>query len=158
MQKYSQFIITVIAFILPNLVCAQILKEDIKQPFHGCATDVLQHNNPSLRQAQNALDADLYHLLEQQNFQQNKGINAVYTIPVVIHIVHNNGAENISNVQAQTAITHLNAAFQQNGNARIQFCLAQRDPQGNPTTGITRDVSPLTNMTVETQEIGRAHV
>jgi len=29
---------------------------------------------------------------------------------------------------------------------KIQFCMAERDPNGNATNGITRDVSPYTIM------------
>ncbi|MEY4927841.1 MAG: hypothetical protein RI894_2277, partial [Bacteroidota bacterium] len=154
MKHFLQFIVLIIGFLLPNMMYAQDfnLVSKTEEVFHGCATDVLHRNNAVLRQAQNVLDANV---MSVQNLQNLKSLSptAVYTIPVVIHIIHNNGAENISNAQAQTAITHLNAAFQANGNARIQFCLAQRDPQGNATTGITRNVSPLTNMTMETEDL-----
>jgi gliding motility-associated-like protein len=75
-------------------------------------------------------------------------------LPVVVHIIHNNGPENISDQQVLTAIQHLNEAYANIGyydpsdgvNTNIQFCMAQRDPNNNPTNGITRDVSPYTNM------------
>jgi len=78
----------------------------------------------------------------------------VALLPVVIHIVHNNGAENISDAQVKQGIQYLNEAYAalgyyNNGNStnvQVQFCMAQRDPQGNATTGITRDVSPYTVM------------
>jgi hypothetical protein len=81
-------------------------------------------------------------------------VNAVITLPVVVHIIHNNGSENISDAQAMTAIQNLNAAYANTGyydpsngvNTEIQFCLAQRDPNGNATNGITRNVSPYTVM------------
>src|SRR5690242_2648886 len=80
--------------------------------------------------------------------------NAVVTLPVVVHIIHNNGSENISNAQVFTAIQHLNEAYANSGyydpadgvNTNIQFCLASRDPNGNATNGIDRVVSPLTVM------------
>lgn len=79
---------------------------------------------------------------------------AVVTLPVVVHIIHNNGPENISDTRVLTAIQHLNEAFANTGyynpatgvNTNIQFCLAQRDPGGNLTNGITRNVSSYTNM------------
>ena len=79
---------------------------------------------------------------------------ADYTLPVVVHIVHNNGAENISDAQVIEGIQHLNEAFANTGpydpstgvNTNIEFCLAKRDPQGLATTGITRTISSLTNM------------
>jgi gliding motility-associated-like protein len=129
-----------------------LIAQSNKTVFHGCATDALHRDNAVLRQAQNDLDTKVAAVLNLSDLK-NLSPAAVYTIPVVIHIIHQNGTENISDVQAGTAITHLNTIFQQNGSARIQFCLAQRDPQGNATTGITRTVSPLTNMTSETDDI-----
>lgn len=86
---------------------------------------------------------------------------STYTVPVVVHIIHNNGPENISNAQVLNAIQQLNDAFSNSGvyqdpngvNTNIQFCLAQQDENGNFTNGINRVVSPLTNVTVETDDI-----
>lgn len=83
-------------------------------------------------------------------------------LPVVFHIVHQNGPENLTDAQVQTALSQLNAAFAhtgyfaQNGagtDALIEFCLAQQTPQKQPTTGITRTVSALTDMTLETEDL-----
>lgn len=75
-----------------------------------------------------------------------------YTLPVVVHVVHNNGPENISSAQVNTAIDQLNAAFANMGyydqgtgtDIEVQFCLAARTPGETSTDGITRTVSPLT--------------
>lgn len=82
-----------------------------------------------------------------------------YVIPVVFHVIHMNGAENISDAQIIDAVRILNEDFNKENpdwpNARaqfqdrvadvgIRFRLAQRDPEGNCTNGITRTVSPLT--------------
>ncbi len=73
-----------------------------------------------------------------------------YEIPVVVHILeHSNGSGQISNALVESQIDILNQDFLaiagsngQNGtNARIRFYLAQVDPQGNPTNGITRTVN-----------------
>ncbi|WP_300665954.1 M43 family zinc metalloprotease [Fluviicola sp.] len=84
---------------------------------------------------------------------------ATYIIPVVFHIIHNNGTENISNSQIHDAIEQVNLqyrklnpdtnqivpAFQSiAADAQIEIRLAQIDPDGNCTSGITRTVSPLT--------------
>lgn len=83
-----------------------------------------------------------------------------YTIPVVFHIIHNNGPENISDAQVEDAVRILNQDFNRLNpdwaNVRpeflplvadvgIGFKLAKRDPQGNCTNGITRTQSPLTH-------------
>lgn len=75
-------------------------------------------------------------------------------LAVVVHIIHNNGPENISDAQVLKGIQDLNLAFANTGyydpsdgvNTGIQFCMAQRDPLNQATNGITRDVSPYTVM------------
>jgi hypothetical protein len=69
--------------------------------------------------------------------------NTLYTIPIVVHVLHLgvNHVSNISDAQINNAILQLNSDFENGGNeneVNIQFCLAQRDPQNNPTTGILR--------------------
>ena len=92
--------------------------------------------------------------IEQQtrNFIQNtdaRAVNGVITIPVVVHVVYNTAAENISDAQVQSQIDVLNADFRrtnsdadgtwsQAADTEIEFCLASVDPNGNPTNGITR--------------------
>ena len=78
-----------------------------------------------------------------------KVVGSVYYLPVVVHIVHDNGAENIPDAQVLNAISYLNDAFRHiapyngpNGvDTEIEFCLAKQDPIGNPTSGINRIVS-----------------
>ena len=81
----------------------------------------------------------------------------IYTIPVVIHVMHTGGAPgsqyNPSTTDLQDAMTYLNAVYAGTspgnegvGDIGIQFVLANRDPNNNPTTGIDRqDISYLPN-------------
>ena len=86
-----------------------------------------------------------------------KQFNSQYTIPVVFHVVHANGAENITDAQIQEAVKQINEDY--NGadtrkdevfpefaniyaDVGIKFVLARKDPDGNPTDGITRHFSP----------------
>lgn len=84
-----------------------------------------------------------------------RAVNGVITIPVVVHVVYNTTAENISNAQIQSQIDVLNADFRrQNADAdavwpqaadsEIAFCMASVDPAGNPTNGITRTATSVT--------------
>tara|TARA_B100000424_G_scaffold145767_1_gene110999 strand:- start:7129 stop:8880 length:1752 start_codon:yes stop_codon:yes gene_type:complete len=59
------------------------------------------------------------------------------TLPVVFHIVHTGSAQenNVSDEQILSQIDVLNEGFE---DSKIQFCVAVRDPDGNPTNGITR--------------------
>lgn len=111
---------------------------------------------PSYLQLNNQIEQLLYERNEKIKRgeilpQQTSG---VVTLPVVVHIIHNNGSENISDAQVLTGIQHLNEAFANTGfynpadgvNTQIQFCMAQRDPNNNATNGITRNVSAYTVM------------
>ncbi|MCG3167531.1 MAG: hypothetical protein POELPBGB_03323 [Bacteroidia bacterium] len=85
---------------------------------------------------------------------------ATRIIPVVFHVLHQNGSENISKEQIQSAITQLNQDYSLTNadagnlrsiftsvqaNAEIEFRLANKDPNGNCTDGIVRVYSPFTN-------------
>lgn len=74
---------------------------------------------------------------------------ALYTIPVVVHVIHTGGAVgtiyNPTDIQITQAIDYLNNVYngsypgiQGAGDLQIQFVLAQRDPNCNPTNGINR--------------------
>lgn len=64
------------------------------------------------------------------------------TLPVVFHIVHKGEGHitNISDEQILSQIPALDTGFRfgPGVDTKIQFCLASRDPDGNPTNGITR--------------------
>ena len=91
-----------------------------------------------------------------------KGLQSVtvYTIPVVFHVLHQNGAENISDAQIIDGINILNRDFRKlnadtinitpkfrplASDISIVFQLAQIDPQGNCTNGIDRIYTSKTN-------------
>jgi Cleaved Adhesin Domain/Secretion system C-terminal sorting domain/Pregnancy-associated plasma protein-A len=84
-----------------------------------------------------------------------RNIQAVYNIPVVIHIIHDGddvgSGENITDAQAISQITVMNQDYRRlvstPGGANttglavdteINFVLAQKDPAGNPSTGVVR--------------------
>jgi hypothetical protein len=82
--------------------------------------------------------------------------SAVVTIPVVVHVVYINAAQNISDAQIYSQIAVMNADYRLlnadtinrptafdslAADVEIEFCLATIDPNGNPTNGITRTSS-----------------
>lgn len=84
----------------------------------------------------------------------------VYTIPVVFHIVHEYGLENISDAQVKDQMRILNLDYRKlnadtsaiipafdtlAGDARIEFKLPSIDPWGNCTNGIEHIYSHLAN-------------
>lgn len=79
-----------------------------------------------------------------------------YVIPVVWHVIHNDGPENISKATIESEIAQLNEDFQKlnasivnvhplfagiTADCEIEFRLARIDPDGNCTEGITRTKS-----------------
>ena len=78
-----------------------------------------------------------------------------------MHVIHQNGEENISDAQVENGIDALNDAFINSGdyfdqlgtNIGVQFCLAQTDPDGNLTNGITHTQDALTNMFVPGDDV-----
>lgn len=78
---------------------------------------------------------------------------AIRTIPVVVHVIYNTSAQNVSNSAIQSMIAQMNLDYTKANSdlnqarsvvqplaadAQIQFCLAQVDPNGSPTSGIER--------------------
>ena len=122
-----------------------LLKEQLKrqnisiEEYLSQTRSVLQANSPASN-----------HRLAQDE--------TLYIVPVVVHLIYypdrsigsNNG--NLTDCHVHTAIEELNKSFAQThgldmprafssvaaGDTRIRFELATRDPEGNPTTGITR--------------------
>ena len=83
-----------------------------------------------------------------------------YIIPVVIHVIHEYGEENISDEQINNGIQLINEDFNAENSDivdavdefsdlvadfGVEFRLATIDPEGNCTHGITRTASPLTD-------------
>jgi len=64
-----------------------------------------------------------------------------YTIPVVIHLYHNNGPENLSDDVLHRILDEINTYYGATGPAydtKIRFALARLDPYGNCSSGIDR--------------------
>jgi hypothetical protein len=82
------------------------------------------------------------------------------TIPIVVHLVYRTSAENISDQQVQSEIDALNRDYGATNSDRsnvppvwsglvsdcmIRFALAKTDPNGNPTSGVTRTKTTVTS-------------
>lgn len=132
----------------------------------SCSANELSHmaslinNDPARLQEIQEADVQLEHFTQAWANDPSRGGTENYIIPVVFHIIHNNGPENISDSQVYDAIRVMNEDFNKEtpdwqevqpeflsrvADMGITFKLAQLDPQGNCTNGITRTVSPLTN-------------
>jgi len=128
------------------------------QESRECATmEELQHqlqHDPDMAARMEAIERHTQHF--EQNYNPNTG-RMVITIPVVFHIVHNGDAygtnENIADEYVLAQLEQLNQDFALTNadassipqifqpvaaNTEIQFCLAQRKPDGTATNGINR--------------------
>ncbi|MCW5907660.1 MAG: T9SS type A sorting domain-containing protein [Chitinophagales bacterium] len=150
MKKHILLSVVVALFLFTNFVVAQ-----------RCGTaehlEWQLQQNPLLQQSLDAIEQHTQQYLLQP---QPPGERAVITIPVVVHVVYNTSAQNISDQQIFSQINQLNLDFRKLNtdwtstpsvfqslvaDYEIEFCLATRDPNGNPTTGIIRRQTSATS-------------
>jgi len=127
---------------------------------HFCAFDELmkfqQERNPEFQVSQNNLLRDAS--------QGTVNRTEVYRIPVVFHVVWNEDSQNVPDEVIESQIEVLNEDFRRlNANAdqtreiflpfaadaQIEFYLAEVDPEGNPTNGITRTFTDRENFELD---------
>lgn len=97
---------------------------------HDEATEALINTNPGILQQ---LQIDEAIILENMQSNPQAIMNGeTYIIPIVFHILHlgepEGSGSNISRAQVLQALDDLNSAF---AHTKIQWCLAQQDPDGN---------------------------
>lgn len=140
---------------------------------YGCYTqhmnDQAMEQHPELRQTAQQLDDFTRRIVAERQAERRDPLGrarlanngpAAFVIPVVIHVIHDFGPENISRAQVLDAMRILNEDFRflsrDTGSvsrrfrpiaadAGFEFRLATIDPNGNCTDGITRTRSPLTH-------------
>ena len=117
-------------------------------------------NDPSIKENVDHARTQARNWLEENASSNNKSGKAIITIPIVVHVVYNNESENISDAQILSQIDILNEDYRMinadtssipnyfkgiAADCEIEFCLAKIDPQGNPTSGITRTETSVTS-------------
>lgn len=129
-----------------------------------CATyehhELLKNNNPVLYLSIATFQNQLNHIIETKRSARENILAAetLYRVPIVVHIMHNNAAgqiggagnSNITDAQILSQIEVLNEDFRRKPNTKgfntnpvgadvmIEFCLADKTPNGLPSTGINR--------------------
>jgi Pregnancy-associated plasma protein-A len=125
-----------------------------ERPARRCATMTvhrrLLRESPAYRDARAALEATTRSMLAEG---PTRRISGIARIPVVVHVVSNTPDQDISEEQIKSQIDVLNDDFRAHNDdvadvpevfgdlvadSRIEFFLANTDPEGNPTNGITR--------------------
>lgn len=130
-----------------------------------CGTDEmlykLFHERPDLQQGIVNAAEELENFTS--NFEQEpiEKTGDPYIIPVVFHVIHDYGEGNIDASQIYDAVKQVNIQFRKlnpdttdivqdfkgiAADTEIEIRLAQLDPDGNCTNGITRTASDLTNI------------
>lgn len=133
-----------------------------------CASDEAYKKNmatdPVYRAAREKFEQETDKwVAEHPNYQPKTTV----IIPVVVHIIYKAAAENISDARVAEQLAYTNADYagtnphsmnsfssSLKANTNIQFCLATVDPSGNPTTGITRTLTTVTQFNITGSPIG----
>lgn len=110
--------------------------------------------------AQKELEEAYKNYEESLKLHQGKTAAFQYTVPVVFHVLHTNGPENVSDATLINALAQVNRDFARQGsdtgtiysafkslyiNSDIVFMLAHKDPSGNCTSGIVHYYNTNTN-------------
>ncbi|WP_185816783.1 GEVED domain-containing protein [Hymenobacter metallilatus] len=113
--------------------------------------------DPAMAQRLAAIEGQTRSFIDNPVAQRT---SAVVTIPVVVHVLYNTAAQNVSDAQIQSQIDVLNEDFnKQNAdytktpsafaglvaNVGVQFVLAKQTPTGAATTGIERKSTTRTS-------------
>lgn len=151
------------------VLCTVINVSAQQSEYRHCDTDPmwrnLIQNDPSVKERNDQLHTNSEGIQRikdhiRQHAQRGTTSPPQFRIPVVFHVIHTYGPENISKAQIEDAVRILNLSFQKLNpdtgmviplfqpifaDCEIEFALATIDPFGNCTDGITRTYSPLTS-------------
>lgn len=154
-KKEMKYYLLLLAIFYSVVLFAQNENED---ETWKCATDEIYRDiinkNPDILKKRRALDEFV-----QSFIHNNPKSDEVYIIPVVFHVVHNYGAENITYDQILGSIEQMNLDYRKMrsdtsqihpafkniaADTKIEFRLAKIDPNGECTIGVTRTISETT--------------
>ncbi|MEQ8910307.1 MAG: M43 family zinc metalloprotease [Vicingaceae bacterium] len=118
----------------------------------------VEQEEASFMELSDQLLKQVNNIIKQQ--KQSKSSATILTIPVVFHVVYNNSQENIPDSVIFNQLQILNESFRRQnadtantrvdfkplvGDSKIEFKLADFDPAGNPTNGISRTNTSITH-------------
>lgn len=140
---------------MKNLITALVFITSTLQAYSQCLTD---YYHQKAKETFPGIEAEELRFNGSVMQLGNTKRATKYIIPVVFHVIHTNGPENISKAQIEDQIRILNQDFSLTNpnksairsvftglaaDAEIEFRLAQIDPSGKCTDGINRVFSPL---------------
>jgi len=146
-----------------TIFCASTKNAIVAQEGFQCGTaqayQKLYAEHPELIQEEAAYNAAIAQAIQDK--KNMKTAEQVYIIPIVFHVLHTFGSENITDAQIQNQVDILNRDFRKLNSdtanvipefqglipdCKIEFRLAKLDPNGNCTNGIDRIYSQKTNV------------
>lgn len=136
------------------LVCCWALLGQVRAQPYACGTDARLTRaltDPAVRARAAAYSNAIHQATLAAPMAKAADASTTYVLPVVFHVVHNNGPENLADAEIQACLADVNAyfdaAFAGPNTAStvtgIQFCLASRDDWGRPSTGIEHLLDPM---------------
>ncbi|MBK9190234.1 MAG: PKD domain-containing protein [Crocinitomicaceae bacterium] len=141
---------------------------------HPCHTnekmDELKASDPAIaldmEQSRTELEEWTANFIANQYSPNDR--SAIYTIPVVFHVLHTNGPENISDAQIYDALQNMNDDFNKLNSdwplvnpaflgivadCQIEFVLARKKNNGSCTNGITRTYTQTTHADLDDDQV-----
>ena len=141
--------------------------QDNEEVINRCATmeylELRLMENPELENNIKIIEKHTQKWIRDNAFLTSKN-KEIITIPVVVHIVYNTSAQNISDAQVHSQIEVLNQDYRRlNSDAantpsffqpvaadcQIEFCLAKRTPEDSATSGIIRRNTNVGSFTLD---------
>lgn len=153
----KKFTLVLLSALITGVVAAQ-------EPAQKCGSDIILQQemakNPLLAAQHQQFLNDLQYYLANNPQLLEKNSSGVRIIPVVFHIIHDGGPENISKAQVLDQVRILNEDYRRlnpdtvntpeafdsvAADSRVEFRLANFDPEGKCTDGIVRVQSKRTS-------------
>jgi PKD repeat protein len=145
---------------------------------HPCHTnekiDELKASDPAIaldiEQSRTELEEWTANFIANQYSPNDR--SAIYTIPVVFHVLHTNGPENISDAQIYDALQNMNDDFNKLNSdwplvnpaflgivadCQIEFVLARKKNNGTCTNGITRTYTQTTHADEDEDQVNAVY-
>lgn len=150
-----------------NLCFPVLNAQDNEEVINRCATmeylKLRLKENPELENNIKIIEKHTQKWIRDNAFLTSKN-KEIITIPVVVHIVYNTSAQNISDAQVHSQIEVLNQDYRRlNSDAantpsffqpvaadcQIEFCLAKRTPEDSTSSGIIRRNTNVGSFTLD---------
>jgi hypothetical protein len=171
MNRITTFLSFIFALHFQLISQTSLTSQQVNYPL--CGTEILTQ-----QQVENdpAYEQELQRFFEVAvpflSGRDRSAVEPLISITVVVHVIHSGEpvgqGSNLSDAQVMAQVAVLNEDFSAlnpqfyntpaqwagvAGTPNIQFCLATKDPAGNPTNGITRHNIPVTGTTFSNSNI-----